>query len=115
PVGMSSSIAQIENEWSTLFPGSVFQYEFIAENIARCYRQEAKEYTAFKHFAGIAILTGCRGVYGLVGFAQSPRTSAVCLRQVLGRAVDECQGFACPAMAYDACIIKSTICTKATC
>ena len=62
----------------------MFSYEFLDDHIAAWYRQEEKEYTAFKLFAGIAILIGCLGLYGLVAFAAAQRTKEVGIRKVLG-------------------------------
>jgi len=84
PVGMSNTIARIDKDWSATFPDGIFQYEFLDEHIAKWYRQEEKQYTAFRLFAGIAILIGCLGLYGLVAFAAAQRTKEVGVRKVLG-------------------------------
>lgn len=84
PAGMQQTIADINKSWSALFPDELFQYEFLDEHIANWYRQEEKEYTAFKLFAGIAILIGCLGLYGLVAFAAAQRIKEVGIRKVLG-------------------------------
>jgi len=84
PAGMQETIAGIGKSWSALFPDDIFQYEFLDEHIAKWYRQESKQYTAFKLFAGIAILICCLGLYGLVAFAAAQRTKEVGIRKVLG-------------------------------
>jgi putative ABC transport system permease protein len=81
---MNKTIAAIDKSWSALFPQNVFNYEFIDDHIAAWYRQEQKEYTAFKLFAGIAILIGCLGVYGLIAFATAQRTKEIGIRKTLG-------------------------------
>ena len=81
---MNKSIAAIDKSWSALFPQSVFNYEFLDDHIAAWYRQEQKEYTAFKLFAGVAILIGCLDLYGLIAFAAAQRTKEVGIRKVLG-------------------------------
>jgi len=78
------TISAIDKSWSALFPQSFFEYEFLDDHIASWYRQEQKEYTAFKLFAMIAILIGCLGLYGLVAFAAAQRTREVGVRKVLG-------------------------------
>jgi len=70
--------------WSTMFPEEMFKYEFLDDHIASFYRQEQKLYTAFRLFAGIAILIGCLGLYGLIAFATVQRTKEVGIRKVLG-------------------------------
>ncbi|MFT3934361.1 MAG: ABC transporter permease [Chitinophagaceae bacterium] len=84
PANMQKTIAGIDKSWSALFPDDIFQYEFLDEHIAKWYRQEEKQYTAFKLFSGVAILICCLGLYGLVAFAAAQRTKEVGIRKVLG-------------------------------
>ena len=86
---MKKTIASIEKSMTSLFPENLFNYEFLDDHIAAWYRQEQKEYTAFKLFAGIAILIGCLGLYGLVAFAAAQRTKEVGLRKVLGASITD--------------------------
>ena len=81
---MKKTIASIEKSMTSLFPENLFNYEFLDDHIAAWYRQEQKEYTAFKLFSGIAILIGCLGLYGLVAFAAAQRIKEVGIRKVLG-------------------------------
>jgi putative ABC transport system permease protein len=78
------TIASVGKLWSALFPDQVFDYEFVDDQIARWYKQEAKVYTAFKLFSTLAIIIGCLGLYGLVTFAAVQRTKEVGIRKVLG-------------------------------
>jgi putative ABC transport system permease protein len=89
PSGMNKTIAGIDKIWTGLFPENIFGYEFLDDHIATWYRQEQKEYTAFKLFAGIAILIGCLGLYGLVAFAAAQRTREVGIRKVLGASLTD--------------------------
>jgi len=84
PTAMTKTIDNIGRSWSKLFPDNLFQYQFLDEHIASFYTQEQKVYTAFKLFAGIAILIGCLGLYGLIAFAAAQRTKEVGIRKVLG-------------------------------
>jgi putative ABC transport system permease protein len=84
PAGMAQTMRQVEKIWTTLFPEEMFNYEFLDEHVAGFYRQEQKLYTAFRLFAGIAILIGCLGLYGLIAFATLQRTKEVSIRKVLG-------------------------------
>ena len=81
---MNKTIAAIDKSWSALFPESIFNYEFLDDHIAAWYKQEQKEYAAFKLFAAVAILIGYLGLYGLVAFAAAQRTKEVGVRKVLG-------------------------------
>jgi ABC-type antimicrobial peptide transport system permease subunit len=89
PAGMNKTIASIEKSMTSLFPDNLFNYEFLDDHIAAWYRQEQKEYTAFKLFAGIAILIGCLGLYGLVAFAAAQRIKEVGIRKVLGASLGD--------------------------
>lgn len=84
PHAIRQTLAGIEKAWTGLYPGDIFQYEFIDDHIAGLYRQEQKVYTAFRLFSCIAILIGCLGLYGLVAFAAVQRTREVGIRKVLG-------------------------------
>lgn len=84
PQGLRQTISNIDKTWSGLFPDNLFEYEFLDDHIASLYRQEQKEYTAFKLFSCIAIIIGCLGLYGLVAFAAAQRTKEVGIRKVLG-------------------------------
>ena len=81
---MQRTIADIDKTYSAMFPDNLFQYQFLDEHIASLYKQEEKEYVAFKLFACIAIIIGCLGLYGLVAFAAAQRTKEVGIRKVLG-------------------------------
>lgn len=87
PASMTQTMRHIEKVWTTLFPGEMFTYEFLDDRIASFYRQEQKLYTAFRLFAGIAILIGCLGLYGLISFATIQRIKEVSIRKVLGAPV----------------------------
>jgi len=81
---MRKTIADIDKTWTALFPDNLFNYEFLDDHIANWYRQEQKQYIAFKLFSGIAILIGCLGLYGLVSYAAAQRIKEVGIRKVLG-------------------------------
>jgi ABC-type antimicrobial peptide transport system permease subunit len=81
---MVQTMSSIDKMWSAMFPEELFKYEFLDDHIASFYRQEQKLYTAFRLFAGIAILIGCLGLYGLIAFATVQRTKEVGIRKVLG-------------------------------
>jgi putative ABC transport system permease protein len=89
PSGIQHTISAIGKTWSALFPDDLFQYDFLDEHIANWYRQEEKEYTAFKLFSAIAILIGCLGLYGLVAFAAAQRIKEVGIRKILGASLPD--------------------------
>jgi hypothetical protein len=84
PGSIMQTMGSIEKTWTKLFPDEMFTYEFLDDRIASFYQQEEKLYTAFRFFAGIAILIGCLGLYGLISFAAIQRAKEVGIRKVLG-------------------------------
>jgi putative ABC transport system permease protein len=89
PVDVKQAIADIAKKWKAIFPGSVFEYEFLDDHIAGLYTQEEKVYVAFRLFSGIAIFIGCLGLYGLIAFASLQRTREVGIRKVLGASIPD--------------------------
>ena len=86
---INKTISSIDKLWSGLYPDNLFSYEFLDDHIAEWYRQEQKEFAAFKIFSGIAILIGCLGLYGLVAFAAGQRVKEVGIRKVLGASLTD--------------------------
>jgi putative ABC transport system permease protein len=84
PGTIVQTMGSIDKMWSSLFPEGLFEYEFLDDRIASFYQQEQKLYIAFRLFAGIAILIGCLGLYGLITYAAIQRTKEVGIRKVLG-------------------------------
>lgn len=89
---LKETITKIQNVWQPLYPDNLFNYQFTDERIAALYQQEEKVYTAFRIFAGIAILIGCLGLYGLIAFAAAQRTKEMGVRKVLGASVSSIVG-----------------------
>ncbi|WP_206512987.1 ABC transporter permease [Larkinella soli] len=92
PEGVPRTLAALEREWQSMNPDDVFHYEFLDQHIDRIYTQEEKMYNAFRLFAGIAILIGSLGLYGLVSLMAVQRTREVGIRKVLGASVGSIVG-----------------------
>ena len=84
---VQEAIAHLENVWNTSFPEYVFDYQFLDDYLATNYEQENKTFRYFQLFAGLAILIGCLGLYGLVSFMAEQKTKEVGIRKVLGASV----------------------------
>lgn len=87
PQNLRETLATIEKDWTDLNPESIFRYEFVDEHIAKLYKQEETLYNAFRLFAGIAIVIGGLGLFGLVSLMAVQRTKEVGIRKVLGASV----------------------------
>ncbi len=87
PLDTKSTLANIEKEWSQMFPNHIFDYRFLDDSINRQYRAEQRYLFLSKVFSGLAILIGCLGIYGLILFFAHQRIKEVGIRKVLGSSV----------------------------
>jgi putative ABC transport system permease protein len=87
PDHLSETMASLEKVWNRVYPGFVFDYQFLDEKIAGFYRQERQLAVLYQIFAGIAIFISCLGLYGLVSFMAVQRNKEMGIRKVLGASV----------------------------
>lgn len=81
---LSESISELEKVWSSTFPESMFEYKFLDQQIADLYKGEQRISFLFKVFAGIAVVIGCMGLFGLSALMTIQRTKEIGIRKVLG-------------------------------
>ncbi len=89
---VQDALSHVEKVWSTTYPDYVFDYQFLDDYLATNYEQENKTFRYFQLFAGLAILIGCLGLYGLVSFLAEQKTKEVGIRKVLGASVSNIIG-----------------------
>ncbi|GAB3223282.1 ABC transporter permease [Spirosoma arcticum] len=80
-------ISQLETHYNTVYPDSYFTHQFVDAQIERSYQQEQTMGKLVNFFAGIAVLIGCLGLYGLVLFMAAQKTKEIGVRKVLGASV----------------------------
>lgn len=78
------TISQLEKFYNQVFPDSYFTHHFVDAQIERSYQQEQTMSKLVNFFAGIAVLIGCLGLYGLVLFMAAQKTKEIGVRKVLG-------------------------------
>ncbi len=84
---ISSVLKKLDDIWFSVYPEYVLKYDFLDESIRDAYEAESRMVQLFQIFAGIAILIGCLGLYGLVDFIAIKRTKEIGIRKVLGASV----------------------------
>ena len=84
---ISSTIASIDNAWSSTFPDHIFEYSFLDETITAFYDGEQRISLLFKVFAALAIIIGSIGLFGLISFIANRKIKEIGVRKVLGASV----------------------------
>ncbi len=83
----SRALSQVEKVYNQVYADSFFESAFVDEQIQNAYQQEQMMGRLINFFAGVALLIGCMGLYGLVLFMVVQRTKEVGVRKVLGASV----------------------------
>lgn len=86
-VNYSQALSQLEKAYNQVYTNSVFEPEFVDQQLESAYRQEQTMGKLINLFAGVALLIGCMGLYGLVLFMVVQKTKEIGVRKVLGASV----------------------------
>ena len=81
---LNSSIKEIQQLWSNVFPQNPFDYFFLDEFFDAQYRADRQLGKVFIVFAAFAIFIACLGLFGLTAYMISIRTKEIGVRKVLG-------------------------------
>jgi putative ABC transport system permease protein len=84
PDDIPGSLAFLERQWKTVFPGQFFHYEFVDQRVEQQYRAEEKTMQLMGYFTGLAIVIACLGLFGLAAYTVERRTKEIGIRKVLG-------------------------------
>ena len=89
PGQWKETLAKVEREFKTLFPGEDFKYDFFDETIAAFYKKEQDISRLLNWSAGLCIFISCLGLLGLVIYTTNTRTKEIGVRKVLGASVTQ--------------------------
>jgi len=75
---------RIEAAWKRILPEVPFKAEFSEDRVRELYDAEEARAQMFAAFAGLSIVVGCLGLFGLASFTAERRTKEIGIRKVLG-------------------------------
>jgi putative ABC transport system permease protein len=81
---LSSTIAQVEETWKSLYPGNPFRFFFLDDFFHQQYKQDWQFSRMFTLFSVIAVFIACLGLFSLSYFTAVQRTKEAGIRKVLG-------------------------------
>lgn len=76
--------AGVERTWKGITREVPFEAKFSDDIIQELYKAEDARTTIFATFAGLAVVVGCLGLFGLAAFTAERRTKEIGVRKVLG-------------------------------
>lgn len=82
------TIAGIEKQWNSMFPGQPFQYNFLDADLDSQYNADQKRSQIFTAFSGLTIVIACLGLLGLAAYTTEQRTKEIGVRKVIGASVN---------------------------
>jgi putative ABC transport system permease protein len=81
---LPKTIDHVRQSWEKAFPGNPFEYFFLDDYFNKQYENERRFGKLFSTFAGLAVIVGCLGLFGLSAYTASQRTKEIGIRKVLG-------------------------------
>jgi putative ABC transport system permease protein len=84
---LSTTLAFVESQWDTLFPGNPFEHFFLDTDFNQQYRSDEQVGRIFAIFTYLGLFIACLGLLGLASFTAEIRTKEIGIRKVLGASV----------------------------
>lgn len=81
---LGATINHVKQSWEKAFPGNPFDYFFLDDFFNQQYENERKFGKLFTTFAGLALIVGCLGLFGLSAYTATQRTKEIGIRKALG-------------------------------
>ncbi|MCH8122086.1 MAG: ABC transporter permease [Bacteroidetes bacterium] len=89
---LQQTIASLEESWTNILPGYLFDYSFLDDDFDQLYRSDVVLQQLLKYFALLTIFIACMGLFGLASFAAERRSKEIGIRKAMGASV--------PGIAY---------------
>ncbi|MEM9832315.1 MAG: ABC transporter permease [Bacteroidota bacterium] len=86
---ISETLQSIQTAWEATYSDAFFHYEFLDDYIGMLYTLDDTLYRFFRIMAGLALIIGCLGLYGLVSFLALHRQKEIGIRKTLGATVQQ--------------------------
>ena len=99
-----TAIDAIQSQWKQIYPDDDFQYNFVADTVAKFYVKEQNTATLLSWATGLAILISCLGLLGLAVYTTNQRTKEIGVRKVLGASVTQVTTLLSSELAWLICI-----------
>ncbi|HEY5327793.1 MAG TPA: FtsX-like permease family protein, partial [Mucilaginibacter sp.] len=87
PHHLNATIDAIKQKYDAIFPGNIFDYNFLDEKFNRQYSSDQLFGRVFSIFSALAIFIACLGLLGLSLFTTLQRSKEIGIRKVLGASV----------------------------
>jgi putative ABC transport system permease protein len=84
PEDTQNTLAALENTWNSIFPDTLFEYDFLENSYERLYLSEEKIGQFLTIFSGLGIFVACLGLFGLTSYMTEQRYKEIGIRKVLG-------------------------------
>lgn len=80
----AATLAAIEKAWTTVYPHSMYEANFLDEKVASQYKDDRQTQQLFYIFTSIAVIINILGLIGLLSFIIEQKSKEVSIRKVLG-------------------------------
>lgn len=89
PATVSDLLPQLEQQYSSLFPGHPFAYFFFDDQFALMYQSDEQFRNLFAGLAVLAVILAALGLFGLTLFNAQRRTREIGIRKVCGATIQD--------------------------
>lgn len=86
---LSETLSEVQKVWEEIFPKHVFEYAFLDNEIAQFYEGDRRNSYVLGSFAGVAVLIGCVGLFGLISFMAQSKVKEIGIRKTFGASVSQ--------------------------